>query len=86
MPVLCGVMAQGFGVPSGSLACSHCPARLMPGARGVECPARKVDGIIGPRDEVLTSDTADWLPKRVCQGEDDFRFPLSLPSLLSTYC
>lgn len=55
----CGVMAQGFGVPSGFTACSHCPARLMPGARGIECPARKVNGIRGSRDGILTSDTAD---------------------------
>lgn len=34
--------AQGFGVPSGSPACSHCPARLIPGTRDVECPARMV--------------------------------------------
>lgn len=62
-------MAQGFGVPSGFPACSHCPARLMPGARDTECPARKVNSIIGPRDGSLAQTQLTGYPRRSAKGK-----------------
>lgn len=78
MAVLCGVMAQGFGVPRVSPACSHCPARLMPGTRGSECPAREVNGVMGRRDGVLTSDTGDC-PRGSAKGKMTLGSPCRCP-------